>query len=108
MNRHRLIGGSRISITAPDRAILNNIYIERPFRSLGYGSQFMREMEEHLCKSYFIREFHLLAWQPSGSYDVVDFYKKNGFQVTTDRVDTYDDSSILYDLYYMHKKIDDE
>lgn len=107
MDIHRHIGSSRISIITSS-AILHTISIEKPFRALGYGSVFLGEMEDYLKRMHSVRDIRLLAWQPRGSYNVVDFYKKNGFDISSEHSDTYDDSSILYDLYPMCKILPDK
>jgi len=46
----------------------------------------------------------VLAWQPCVGWDVIDFYKKNGYKPADNRVESFDDYSQLYDLVQMHKK----
>jgi GNAT superfamily N-acetyltransferase len=107
LDRHRHIGSSRISIITSS-AILHTISIEKPFRALGYGSAFLSEMEDYVKRTHSVRDIRLLAWQPRGSYNVVEFYKKNGFDISSEHSDTYDDSSVLYDLYPMCKILPDK
>lgn len=85
-------------------AILNNLEIHDPYKKNGYGSLFIQEIEKSFQLSHNIKEIGLTAWQ-SDKNNVVDFFKKNGYQQLNTTVEQYDDSVTQFDLYNMTKKI---
>jgi N-acetylglutamate synthase-like GNAT family acetyltransferase len=85
-------------------AILNNLEIHDPYKKNGYGSLFIQEIEKSFQLSHNIKEIGLTAWQ-SDKNNVVDFFKKNGYQQTNTTIEQYDDSVTQFDLYNMTKKI---
>ena len=98
-----LIGTTR-SIVDRRSASLANIHVQEPFRRLGYGSIVLQETERSLVGLFDVSSVGVLAWQPCVGWDVIDFYKKNGYKTVDDRVGSFDDYSQLYDLVRMHKK----
>ena len=102
--RNQLIGSSR-SFIEKQRATLANIHIKDEFKLFGYGTHIIQETERNLKNTFNIRSVNLLVWQPSGGYEVVDFYKKNGYTMTNVRTQTFDDYSQMFDLINMHKRL---
>ena len=56
-------------------------------------------------KKYDANNVSLLAWQNNENEKVIDFYKKNGYIMTGENSQIYDDSIIIYDLYKFEKNI---
>ena len=52
-----------------------------------------------------VNKVNLLAWQDSSSYNVINFFKKNGYKIINKNENGYDDSVIIYDLYHFEKDI---
>jgi hypothetical protein len=86
-------------------AVLTDLEIYDPHKHKGWGTNFLRETESILKKQYYVRSVSLLAWQPSGSSNVVDFFKKNQYQPLFNEIGTYDDSVTLFDLHHMYKTL---
>ena len=101
--RNELIGSSR-SFVGDKTATLANLNVHNEFKCFGYGSHIIKETERNLKSSFSIRSVNLLAWQPSGGSEVIDFYKKHGFDLTDSKTETFDDYSQLFDLTRMHKE----
>lgn len=102
--RNELIGSSR-SFIENRTATLSNIYVRPDFTRLGYGSILMEETERNAKSMFQTDSMQLLAWQPSGGYEVIDFYKKNGYKMMDHRTELFDDYSQIFDLMRMHKSI---
>jgi len=83
-------------------AILNSLEIHDPYKRNGYGSLFIKEIENSIRTSHNIKEIGLTAWQ-SDKNNVVDFFKKNGYQPLNTTIEQYDDSVTQFDLYNMSK-----
>ena len=103
-NYNTPIGFARYSVQN-QTAILNNLHIDPDYRKQGHGSRFMRTAEDVMKHHFAIRQMNLTAWQPAGSYEIVDFYIKNGFVLSNQPIGTYDDYRVLYDLYSMCKPL---
>jgi GNAT superfamily N-acetyltransferase len=102
--RNQLIGSSR-SFVGGNTAVLANIHVHDEFKFLGYGSHILQKTERSLNNIFQIRSMNLLAWQPSGGSEVIDFYKKNGYFLTDTPVEIFDNYSQLFDLIRMHNKV---
>lgn len=100
--RNELIGSSR-SFINNKMAVLANLHVSDDFKYLGYGSHIIRETEHNLKTIFPIQTINLLAWQPSGGSEVIDFYKNHGFDLTDSKTETFDDYSQIFDLKRMHK-----
>lgn len=98
------IGTTRSFIFNDNTALLSNIHIRPKFQHQGFGSKLLSESETAL-KSVNVNSIHLLAWLPFGSTHVLDFYQKNGYILTDDHIDIYDDYTQLYDLVKLNKQI---
>lgn len=101
--RNELIGSSR-SFVGDKTATLANLNVHNEFKCFGYGTHIIKETERNLKSSFSIRSVNLLAWQPSGGSEIIDFYKKNGYVTTDNRIEIFDDYSQLFDLTRMHKE----
>jgi len=87
-------------------AVLSDLEIYDQFKKQGFGSQFLRNTEHKLKSEFGVQEVSLLAWQPSGGFEVVDFFKKNGYEhFFKDIATSYDDYLTIYDLHRLHKKL---
>jgi len=87
-------------------ATINNIEIKSKYRNHNYGSMLLNNMEHNIKKIPNIKKIKLLAWQPSDSTNVIDFFKKNQYiNINNDYDDiiTYDNSEIIYDLHKFYK-----
>lgn len=99
------IGSCRLMIN-DHNATINHIEINDSHKRQGHGSWLLQETEKILKKDYHIEKISLLGWQPSGSFEIVDFYKKNGYVNTYKHSNgVYDDYVTLFDLYRLDKKI---
>lgn len=96
------VGCSRTFIQ-DNKAHLSFIEIHSDFQRQGHGSKLLSETENTLRTTHHVTEIHLLAWQPYSSSEVIDFYKKNGYVISNEKTEMYDDSSKMWDLVQMHK-----
>jgi len=99
------IGKSSFSLHN-DFATINNIEIKSKYRNSNYGSMLLHNIEHNIKNIPNIKKITLLAWQPSGSTNVIDFFIKNQYiNINNDNNDiiTYDNSEIIYDLHKFHK-----
>ena len=96
------IGNARVFVQ-DNTAQLAFMEILPDFRRQGHGSKLLSETENTLRTTHHVTEIHLLAWQPYSSSEVIDFYKKNGYVVSNEKTEMYDDSSKMWDLVQMHK-----
>ena len=101
-NQH--IGSCKLMIN-DNKAIVNHIYIDDLHKGKGHGSWLLQETEKILKHEHNVDSISLLGWQPSGSFEIVDFYKKNGYVTTYEHCGIYDDHVTLFDLHQLHKKI---
>ena len=86
-----------------DSAILNNLWIDEPKK--GHGTKIINQFENYVKFKYDTKQIRLLAWQPQGSTNVLDFYCKNGYTEKEMLRMNYDDGIIIYDLYRFEKNI---
>ena len=89
-------------------AIINNIEINSKYRNNNYGSMLLHNIEHNIKNIPNIKKITLLAWQPSGSTNVIDFFIKNQYininnHNNDNDIITYDNSEILYDLHKFNK-----
>ena len=98
------IGSCKLILNDQDVTI-NHIEIIDSHKKEGHGSWLLQETEKILKNDYGIKKISLLGWQPSGSFDIVDFYKKNGYVNTYKHTRVYDDYVTIFDLYDLHKII---
>ena len=99
---HNPIGNARVFVQ-DNTAQLAFMEILPDFRRQGHGSKLLSETENTLRNTHHVTEINLLAWQPYSSSEVIDFYKKNGYVVSNEKTELYDDSSKMWDLVQMHK-----
>ena len=85
------------------KAVINNIQVYK--KNKGIGSSILHNIETYVKDTYDVNKISLLAWQNSENDKVVDFYKKNGYIMTGENSQIYDDSVIIYDLYKFEKNI---
>lgn len=85
------------------KAVINNIQVYEKNR--GIGSSILHNIETYVKETYDVNKISLLAWQNSENDKVVEFYKKNGYRMTGENSQIYDDSVIIYDLYKFEKTI---
>ena len=103
IKHNKTIGSSKYFITN-NTALLSSINIYDNYKYKGYGNRLMYYAETFLMQNYNINRINTLAWQPSCSTDIVDFYTKNGFITNPNSIiQTYDDSVTQFDLFHMHK-----
>lgn len=88
-----------------NQAIINNIYINNLYKKQGHGSYLLQETEKIVKKDFNIKKISLLCWQPSGSFNIVGFYQKNGYIISNIHNGYYDDYVNLFDLYHLYKII---
>ena len=102
IHKNKHIGSCKLMIHDKN-AVINHIYINDTNKKQGLGSLLIQETEQILKKDFSVQEISLLAWQPGGSFDVVDFYKKNGYIISKTHSGIYDDSVTLFDLHQFYK-----
>ena len=83
---------------------ISNIEVYSKFRNKGYGSMILNKSEFLLNNDYNVNIIKLLAWQKSNE-NLVDFYKKNNYQIENNINNIYDDGEDIYDLIPMIKYI---
>lgn len=115
------IGTSTFSISN-DFLTINNIFIHNQFRRHGYGSFIlnhiedlsmnhnedlsMNRIEDLSINNYKIEKINLLAWQPSGSTNVLDFFERNNYTLNNKNgIKLYDDYDTIYELHNFEKNI---
>ena len=123
------IGTSTFSISN-DFITINNIFIHNQFRRHGYGSFIlnhiedlsmnhnedlsmnhnedlsMNRIEDLSINNYKIEKINLLAWQPSGSTNVLDFFERNNYTLNNENgIKLYDDYDTIYELHNFEKNI---
>lgn len=89
-------------------AVLNSIEIlNQKDKGVGNGSYFLKQYESYVKNMYYVNESSLVAWQPTGCTNVVNFFKKHGYleRDPLSKKETYDDGVMTYDLYKMYKKM---
>ena len=86
---------------------INNIEIAKSYRGQGWGKRTIIGIEDYVKRNYKVDEIHLLAWQPSGGTEVIDFYKKLGYKEgdSVHGINKFDDSIVIYDLYPFSKRL---
>jgi ribosomal protein S18 acetylase RimI-like enzyme len=100
-NNHKLANYN--FIVSDKKAVINNIQVHK--KNMGIGSYILKNIENHVKEKHNVNNISLLAWQNSENEKVVDFYKKNGYRMTGENSQIYDDSVIIYDLYKFEKNI---
>ena len=76
IHKNKHVGSCKLMIHDKN-AIINHIYIDDSHKKQGLGSLLLQETEQILKKDHSVQEISLLAWQPGGSFEIVDFYNKN-------------------------------
>ena len=89
------------------KAFLNNLEVVE--KNKGYGTFCLNLFQSYVHEYYDVNNVNLLAWQPSGCNNIVNFFTKNGFTEVdnTGKPQTYDDSYMIYDLHAFTKDIND-
>jgi len=96
------IGSCKLMVN-DNQAVINYMYIDDAHKGKGHGSWLLQETEKILKDEHTVKKISLLGWQPSGSFDIVDFYKKNGYITSKAHNGIYDDSVTLFDLHQFYK-----
>ena len=96
------IGSCKLMVN-DNQAVINYMYIDDTHKNKGHGSWLLQETEKILKDEHNVKKISLLGWQPSGSFDIVDFYKKNGYITSKAHSGIYDDSVTLFDLHQFYK-----
>ena len=86
-------------------AVLSDLKIYDQYKKQGFGTHFLQGSEDKLKANFGVQVVSLLAWQPTGGSEVVDFFKKNGYEPLFKGLGSYDDSVTIYDLHRLRKKI---
>ena len=86
-------------------AVLSDLEIYDQYKNQGFGTHLLHGTEHKLKTKFGVQDVSLLAWQPTGGFEVVDFFKKNGYDPLLKEVGSYDDSVTIYDLHRLRKKI---
>lgn len=95
---------STISINN-DFTTINNLNVHNKFRKYGFGSFMLKNIEELSVNHYNINKINLLAWQPYGSTNIIDFFIKNNYTLVNNDIQIYDDYVNIYELYKFEKKL---
>ena len=101
-NRNNKIANYNFMVS-DKKAVINNIQVHEKNR--GIGSSILHNIETYVKDTYDVNKISLLAWQNNENEKVIDFYKKNGYRMTGENSQIYDDSVIIYDLYKFEKNI---
>ncbi len=103
---NKIIGNSNVIINNNNTTTINTICIDNHYRNMGYGTTLLQGIEKCIKNEYNIKNIKLLAWQAQGSTEVVDFFKKNGYNESdNDNINTYDDYDKIYELIKFNKRI---
>jgi len=109
LKNNKIIGTANIGLDNIDKntTTIRTLYIENQYRNKGYGSSLLEEIEKNVKMDYNIKNVNLLAFQTQGSTEVIDFFKKNGYNEinTNEKDNTYDDYDTIYDLIQFQKKV---
>ena len=66
----------------------------------------MNRIEDLSINNYKIEKINLLAWQPSGSTNVLDFFERNNYTLNNENgIKLYDDYDTIYELHNFEKNI---
>ena len=98
------IGTSTISVSN-NFTTINDIFIDKKYRKYGYGSLLLNNIENLSINKYNINKISLLAWQPYGSSNVIDFFKKNNYNIIDNNIGLYDDYLTIFELYKFEKNL---
>jgi len=101
-NRNNKIANYNFMVS-DKKAVINNIQVHEKNR--GIGSSILHNIETYVKDTYDVNKISLLAWQNNENEKVIDFYKKNGYRMTGENSQIYDESVIIYDLYKFEKNI---
>ena len=74
------IGNSVFSITKDNKAIINNLFIDKQYRRNNYGSYLLKNTEEIIKKDSSINFINLIAWKHSENEYLLDFFYKNNYK----------------------------
>ena len=103
--KNEFIGETKIFFNKKELCgYISNIEVYSKFRNKGYGSMILNKSEFLLNNDYNVNIIKLLAWQKSNE-NLVDFYKKNNYQIENNINNIYDDGGDIYDLIPMIKYI---
>ena len=103
--KNEFIGETKIFFNKKELCgYISNIEVYSKFRNKGYGSMILNKSEFLLNNDYNVNIIKLLAWQKSNE-NLVDFYKKNNYQIENNINNIYDDGEDIYDLIPMIKYI---
>ena len=86
-----------------DEREIENIFKNQKLGKWSKGLQ--KGLTQYVKDTYDVNNISLLAWQNSENEKEIDFYKKNGYKLTGENSQIYDDSVIIYDLYKFEKNI---
>ena len=96
------VGTSQVLIS-DKHATLSNISIIPYYQNCGFGSSLLTETEAYIQEQFNVSRMNLLAFQPIGSTNILDFYYKHGYVNSDSDIGTYDNQSQIYDLVRLHK-----
>ena len=89
-----------------DRAVINLLEINYPYKYRGHGKFYLKETEDYLHKHFGITHVSLTAWQPTPGFDVLNFFMKNGYKHQLPQItETHDDGATIYDLHSLFKTL---
>ncbi len=100
-NEKKLVGFSRFSIPNKDNEVnLIQIEISKHKRNKNYGSLLIDYSEKFLVMNYpEIKKLIGCVWQNEESPYVLDFFRKNGYEINlNERKSYYDDGILEHDL----------
>ena len=94
------VGRCNVNVSK-DVAYLNYIYIEPVFRNRSLGSRLLMDTEDFLWNNNvsFINS-HVLS---NDSYNLIDFYIKNNYNIIHRTDNAFDDGENIFDMIHMNK-----
>lgn len=101
-HKNRLIGFGRFSVPNKNNEVhLIQIEVDKYERNNNYGSLLIQHSEKFLKMHYpQAKKLTGCVWQNEESPYVIDFFKKNGYNINTNhqKSEHYDDGILQYDL----------
>ena len=103
---NNIIGNSNSIILDNNKAVINNIFIDKTYRNQKYGSQLLYETEKNLNDLHNVTHISLSAWEKQGCYSSY-FYLKNGYKNILSDISksTHDDGIYIYNIIPFEKNL---
>ena len=98
------IGKSVSASINKNKSMIYNINIKSKYQGLGYGNYLLNSTENLLLlENNNLRNISIVVYQKDDN--LINFYKKNNYDIIKDSNNIYDDGEYIYNLYQMIKFI---